>query len=119
MITPIAVDLVLNIIAFSFGLYTLFFKMCAFKRCIYTPKMETLTIFAFMLGWSVFGFKAFVTVFPYSFWLSENSWQGAWSYTLARALFLVGFVIAAYIFGKRAETERCERNCRKLKQHAP
>lgn len=118
MITPILVDLVLNIGAFFFGLYILAYKMHAFSKSIYTPKAETLTIAAFMLGWSIFGFKAFAVISRYPPWLSDNTgWQGAWSYTLGRAVFVAAFVVVTCIFSKRAAAQRRMRN--QNKQHAP
>lgn len=118
MITPILVDLALNVIAFLFGLYVLSCKMGAFNRAIYTPRAETLTIAAFMLAWSIFGFKAFAVISRYPPWLSDNNgWQGAWSYTLGRAVLVVAFVVVTCIFSKRAAAQRRERN--QNKQHAP
>lgn len=118
MITPILVDLTLNVMAFIFGLYILTCKMGAFNRHVYTPKAETLTIAAFMLAWSVFGFKAFAVISRYPPWLSgDGAWQGAWSYALGRAAVIAGFVGMSYIFSRAAEKERLEQNLNK--QHAP
>ena len=85
--------------------------MGAFNRHVYTPKAETLTITAFMLAWSIFGFKAFAVISRYPPWLSgDGGWQGAWSYTLGRAVLVVAFVVVTCIFSKRAAAQRRIRN---------
>ena len=112
MITPILIDLALNVIAFCFGLYVLICKMGALNRHVYTPRAETLTIYAFMLAWSIFGFKAFAIISRYPPWLSDgdSTWQGAWSYTLGRAVIVTAFIVVSCIFSKRAAAYRLERN---------
>ncbi len=81
---PIDYDVLIAVIGFTFGIYSLFGKLQAHNKSRYTPFLPAMIVLMGLLCWFSVGLVSWAGVTEHPSALHSKGWYGSWGYTISR-----------------------------------